>query len=169
MGRLIFFCARDGKEAVKVASPQRKVSFMKTLLSITSVLLMGSFLSASVYAEEVDLAKYYQITPKAAQMTKGSSTKASFEMSLKGGAKVHPQAPFQCKISTTAGLLSSKQKLGHKDKESTPDHKKVVVPVQITAKESGTQSVQMGCSFYICLKDICARRKADVKIDVTVK
>ncbi|MCK6510205.1 hypothetical protein L6R29_09595 [Myxococcota bacterium] len=123
--------------------------------------------SAWVYAEGVDqTAGLYRVKPNASTLKAGSEGKASFSILLKAGAKVHPQAPFQCAVSSSAGLSVSKAKLGHKDKEIK--EKMVHVPVGVVAKGVGQQHVQMGCSFYICTKDICVRKEASVKIPVRV-
>ncbi len=125
--------------------------------------------SVSAQAEGADpTAGLYTVKPNASTIQAGGKGKASFTILLKKGAKVHPQAPFQCAVSASAGLSVNKSKLGHKDKQILKDNKMVHVPVGVVAKGLGSQHVQMGCSFYICTKDICVRKKADVKIPVRV-
>ncbi|MCB9638991.1 MAG: hypothetical protein H6727_08835 [Myxococcales bacterium] len=125
-------------------------------------------LGVLVYAFPAQANKLYSVKANEVKIKAGSKGQASFSIVLGKGAKVHPQAPFRCSVSASAGLAVEKKKLGHKDKQILKEKHLVRVPVGISAKSAGKQHVDMGCSFYICTKDICARKDAKVKIPVVV-
>lgn len=121
-------------------------------------------------AAPVKVKTLYKIQSKALQLKKGKAAKAGFQIVLlKKGTKVHPQAPFRCKVSASKGLKLSKNKLGHDDKVIAKNKKQVTVQVGVVANATGKKSVQMNCSFFVCTKDICARTSEKVKIAANVK
>lgn len=145
-------------------------------LGLLSLLALGLF-SPAVFAGKAKK-KLYKIRTHKLSLKKGTSGKATFDIVLNKGAKVHPQAPFKCKVAASAGLSASKKVLKHKDTSNCPSKKCklkkgqkkfVKVPVGVTAKAAGSQSVKMDCSFFICTKDICARKTEKINIKGNVK
>jgi len=103
--------------------------------------------------------KLYKIVPQKLEL-KDSKGKAAFQIRLVTGAKVHPQAPFKCKLTPKKGLTVAKNKLGHKDKVIDKKNKrKVSVGVDVAATGKGKQAVDFKCSFFVCTKEICVRMK----------
>lgn len=113
--------------------------------------------------------KLYSIKANQLKLQKGKTSPASFHILLQKGAKIHPKAPFRCKVSATAGLTLAKKKLGHKDTHTSKDKRNVKVPVKVTAQNKGAQTVKMNCSFFVCTKDICSRHQEKVKIATKVQ
>lgn len=116
----------------------------------------------------------YKIKNKAIQLGKAKkSGKASFDIKLVKGAKVHPKAPFQCQLSASAGLTLSKKSLGHGDKKISKDKKTKLVTVNVgtavKVQAKGNQNVTMDCAFFVCTKDLCMRTTEKVTIASNIK
>ncbi len=141
----------------------------KWLFSVVTVALFGAIFGSlhDVEAGSVDVKTLYKITAKKVVLKKGKAGKAGFRIVLtKLATKVHPQAPFRCKVSATSGISVKKTQLGHKDKKISKDMKEVSVDVGVVASKSG--NVVMDCSFFVCTKNICARTEEQVKIKASL-
>lgn len=121
-----------------------------------------------VKAAPVKVKSLYKIVKTKAALKKGKAGKVGFKIVLnKNATKVHPQAPFKCKVSASKGIALKKNLLGHDDKKISKDKKKVDVAIGVVAKNAG--KVTMNCSFFVCTKDICARTEEKIKIATKVK
>lgn len=141
---------------------KRLVCSVLSGIALSSVLLTAG----DSWGEEK---KLYKVETKDIALKQGAKGEASFAIVLVEGAKIHPKAPFKCDVSASQGLALEKNKLGHADTKASSDHRHVQVPVSLTPKEKGPQSVQMDCSFYVCTKDICVRKEEAVKIKTSVQ
>lgn len=120
-----------------------------------------------------DPKKLYKVKGNALKVTKGKKGSYGFKIKLVSGAKIHPKAPFQCQIATSAGLKATKKTLGHPDTKSSRDKKTKLMTVsvgsQVTATNGGKQHVKMDCSFFVCTKDLCMRTTEKVTIAGNIK
>ena len=140
----------------------------KWLLPVAMFAMFGLGFQSNSEAAPVKVKSLYKIVKGKADLKKGKAGKVGFQIVLqKNATKVHPQAPFKCKVSASAGIALAKKKLGHDDKKISKDKKQVDVAIGVTASKAG--NVVMDCSFFVCTKDICARTEEQVKIAAKVK
>jgi hypothetical protein len=83
------------------------------------------------------------------------------------GLKVHPDAPLEVRLNTSAGLVSSKKKLGRKD---ATDEKALAPTIQtiIRGETAGKKEIEANISFFLCSKSWCQRMTDRVSIGVKV-
>jgi hypothetical protein len=120
-------------------------------------------------SDEIDVKKLYKIAVLPLSIARGEQGQAAFNVLTVAGAKVHPQAPFSCKISATPGFKLQKTELEYADTKVSKDERTLTVPVGITAQQTGDQRVTMDCSFFVCTDEICARTEEVVHIATNVR
>jgi len=84
------------------------------------------------------------------------------------GLKVHPQAPLEVKLKTSAGLKSEKNKLGRGDVKD-PAATAPELTCALSANAGGKQTVEADLSFFLCSESWCQRMKDRVVVEIDVK
>lgn len=140
------------------------------LWTITAVVALALGAATTATLAGAKKKKLYQVKSHALGTVKnGASASVRFDIVPGKGAKVHPKAPFKCRVSgSTTAVAPLKAKLGKKD--LTWGKKRVVtVTAPFKAQQAGTHQLKANCDFFICTKSICARRTEKVQFEVKVK
>lgn len=102
------------------------------------------------------------------KVKKGEAGSARFAVVPKAGAHVSPDAPVTIKLSSGPALELPKVKLVRTDTQPT-DAQGMEVALPFTAKATGTEQLKADVTFYICVKDLCARQQKSLSFAVAIE
>ncbi len=111
---------------------------------------------------EIDVSK------TTAELQVGQSGTLVVHIKAKNGLKVHPQAPLEVKLTTSAGLTTEKNKLGRKQAKQQ-DAESPELSTGMTGRAAGAQTVEASLSFFLCSDTWCQRvtDKKTIAVKVT--
>lgn len=85
----------------------------------------------------------------------------------KEGLKVHPQAPLEVRLTSSAGVKPAKTKLGRKD-VTEQDSTSPELRCALRGEVAGDQVIEAELSFFLCSESWCQRMKDKVAVPVKV-
>lgn len=103
----------------------------------------------------------------AKELKVGADGPFSLVVRPKGDKKIHPQAPFEVTLRSSAGIKPAKGKLNRSDVVDK-GAKAPEVKTQLRATAKGAQQIEADVSFFICTDAWCQRMTDRVTVAVTV-
>jgi hypothetical protein len=107
-------------------------------------------------------------TPGVIHVRKGAVGSARFAVKPKPGAHVSPDAPVLVLLSSGGSVDFPKVKLTRADSKPTAEQG-VEVLLPFNAKTLGAETVKADVTFYICVKDLCARQQKSLNFAVAIE
>jgi hypothetical protein len=126
--------------------------------------------AARAGADDAEVAASYVLssTQGTIKLKKGDRGAAKVSVAPKPGAHVSPDAPISVTLAGGPALDLPKMKLTRADSRPFADQG-VELELPFSAKAAGSDELKASFTFYICLRDVCARQQKTLSFPVTIE
>jgi hypothetical protein len=146
----------------------RHFTYFTLPIVATTLVLLSAGVTPARAESEPDATSWYDFAIKATpSVTKGGKGSVTVQITPKGTAEIHKEAPIKLSLQAPANVELSKTVLGRKEVKMDGNNASFDVP--FTANDVGKGDIEATVSFFICTDKICARQERKATLPVAVR